>query len=111
MIKDIVHNPRYNSYTEKDFKNITVMNILAKEWVDNAHNSYFSTRITLYYKGGKEETIYIPLMYGYDNAYEEVSAIILGERPWIIRAKYGFVLIQNKVRACTKKEVEAWGHE
>lgn len=105
-----VNNPRASRYSEEDFKNIAVMNILAKEWMDKNNNTYFSVRVRLYSKCG-ETCIYISKRYGYGNMYEEAVAKLIGEDPWLLRAKYGFILISNKVSVRTLSEVIEWGQE
>lgn len=107
-----VNNPRTSRYSEEDFKNIAVMNILAKEWVDRNNNTYFSVRVKLHSRGScGEACIYISKRYGYGNAYEQAVAKVIGKGPWVLRAKYGFVLISNKVRVRTLSEVIEWGQE
>lgn len=105
-----VNKPRVSRYSKEDFSNITVMNILAKEYIDRNRNTYFSVRVRLYSKYG-EECIYISKRYGYGNAYEEAVAKTIGEKPWLLRDKYGFILISNKVSVRTLSEVIEWGQE
>ena len=109
------NKPRASRYSKEDFKNIAVMNILAKEWMDKNNNTYFSVRVRLYSRGScskcGESCIYIPKTYGYHNAYEEAVAKVIGEDPWLLHAKYGFILISNKVSVRTLSEVIEWGQE
>lgn len=104
------NKPRASRYSEEDFSNIAVMNILAKEYMDRSNNTYFSVRVRLYTKCS-EECIYISKRYGYGNAYEEAVAKVIGGDPWLLRAKYGFILISNKVSVRTLREVIEWGQE
>lgn len=99
------------------------IDIQAKEWFDRINgNSYFSMQITIDFGLKTEQTIYVPMQYGYGNQFEYEAKYELIKNGllkqdfenlawWQIKEKTGIILRTSIATNCLKRDVVAYGTE
>lgn len=99
-------------------RDIKTIDVQAKEWFDKVNgNSYFSMDITVNCGRENEQSIYVPMQYGYGEHYKYVAFDVMRKQLKLFRAvdgntspfrvyeKYNIKANHSKQENCKKREL------
>lgn len=97
---------------------IKTIDVQAKEWFDKVNgNSYFSMNITVNFGMKSEQSIYVPMQYGYGDHYRYMAFELIKKELncfksvdkyvlyWKAYEKYNIISRHSKSKNCLKREL------